>query len=215
MKPVRDFGELRRRGTRQLYKIRGIAAQSVMSPYSREKDRNLSWVTIESLNLWSEFCRAYFLSGLWSARLESGVQVVCGNNIGYNFEQAIGSILLSFNRRVPQAGKLTRRDEPTWHEPKTLITGCTNMGASNLSQVQAALSIGSSVFIHLPTCRNFFAHRNDDTAIKVLTLGQSSYSMFGKIHPFEVLTASAYGRPQSLILDFIDDLWATMELLCA
>jgi hypothetical protein len=215
MKPVRDFGELRRRGTRQLYKIRGIAAWSVMSPYSREHDRNLAWVTIESLNLWSEFCRAYFLSCLRSAQLESGVQVVCKRNTGYSFEQAIGSILHSLNRRVPPAGKLTRRDEPTWHEPQSLITGCTNMDTSNLSQVQAALSIGSPVFTHLPTCRNFFAHRNDDTAMKVLTLGQSSYSMFSTHHPSEVLTRPAYGRPQSLILDFIDDLWATMELLCA
>lgn len=214
MKPVLDFGKLRRRGARQLYKIREVTAWAVSPPYSQEQDRSLTWATIELLNLWSEFCRAYFLSCLLYARLESGIRVTHTSGAGYNFEQAIGSILRSSSRTVPAAGKLTRRNEPTWHDPSSLITG-SNLGMSHLSQVQEALSIGSQVFSHLPVCRNFYAHRNEETALRVLRLGQSSYSIFGRTHPSQVLISPAYGRPQSLILDFVDDLWATIELLCA
>lgn len=106
-------------------------------------------------------------------------------------------------------------DEPVWYQPRTLIKGCTTLGTSHLPQVLNAFSTGTQVFDHLPKCRHFYAHRNEETAQKVLNLGFRSYSINNKAHPSEVLAARAYGRPQSLILDYADDLRDVMQLLCA
>ncbi len=215
MKPARHFGKLRSSGTRRLRRIREVAVGAV-APYSQERDPELAWVTIELANLWTQFCRAYFLSCLRSARLDSGPRVSCQNlaNIPA-FEVAM--IVLAWKRgktRAGRGGKLQGRDEPDWHQPSCLLQGCRIIGASNLHSVQGALSTGTSVFEHLPTCRNFYAHRSKETATKVLNIGLSAYSMGGKTHPSEVLIARAPGSSQSLILDFIDDTEVTIELLC-
>jgi len=216
MKPVRHFGKLRTTGTRRLRKIRKIAAGAVVT-YSPEHDRELAWATVELLNLWSEFCRAYFLSCLRCARLESGQRVLCSNVATIpTFEQAIIALARNMgNKQAGKYGKLRRRDEPTWHQPSCLLRGCKDLGTSHLVKVQSAFSTGSSVFRELPTYRNFYAHRNEDTAQKVLRSGLSSYGIGGKAHPYEVLSARAAGRPQSLILDFIDDTRLAIEFLCA
>ncbi len=131
------------------------------------------------------------------------------------FDQAIIALAQSFgNMRAGRGGVLRRRDEPTWHDPLRLLRGCQNLGTSHLGKVRKAFSTRSSVFYDLPTCRNFYAHRNEDTAAKVLNLGLSSYSIGGKAHPSEVLAARAPGRPQSLILDFADEIRIAMQDLC-
>ena len=123
-------------------------------------------------------------------------------------------MLLYTGKQIPRSSRLTRREEPSWHDPNLLIKGCACFAMSNEQQVQQALSINSDVFSHLATCRNFYAHRNPETAVKVLRLGQESYSIYNVRHPSEVLAAYAYNRPQSLVLDFVDDLWAVTEILC-
>ena len=42
----------------------------------------------------------------------------------------------------------------------------------------------------------------------------SDYSISLRLHPTEILLAPAYNRPQVLILDWIDDIAAVVELLC-
>lgn len=215
MKPVRHFGKLRRVGTRRLREIRKVAVDAV-TPYSQERDRELAWATIELTNLWSEFCRAYFLSCLRSARLESGSRVSCTSvAVVPSFDQALLTLAQNLGTRPrKRPGKLRRRDEPPWHQPSCLLRGCDDLGMSHLSTVRGALSTGFSVFKDLPTCRNFYAHRNEETAKKVLRLGLS-YSIGGKNHPSEVLAARPPGRPQSLILEFVDETRITIEFLCA
>jgi hypothetical protein len=214
MKPVRHLSKLERTCNRRLDKIHAVAAHSV-SLYTATKDKELAWATVELLNLWSEFSRAYYLSCFRSARLGSGARITCSSGANWStFDQLIIALSQSLgNKKAAGSKKLPRRNEPKWHQPNVLITGCTNLGTSHLLQVQSALSISSSVFNDLPTCRNFYGHRNEETAAKVLRLG-SAYSIYGRNHPSEVLASYAYGRPQSLILDFVDDIRNVIQLLC-
>lgn len=78
--------------------------------------------------------------------------------------------------------------------------------------VLAAFSVPTKVFEHLPMMRNFYAHRNEHTARIAKNLARYTIPMRG--HPTEILCTRAYGRPQILILDWIDDITAIVELLC-
>jgi hypothetical protein len=91
----------------------------------------------------------------------------------------------------------SRRDEPTWHDPRTLLTLASDIGVSNLNEVQAAFSLGATYLSNLPTVRNFYAHRNDETFRKVrekailLGLGRN-------IRPSEFVCTVLPSRPQNL-----------------
>lgn len=215
MKPTRHFGKLRRTGTQRLRKIRKTARGAV-TPYSQSHDKELAWATIELANLWSEFCRAYILSCLRSAKLDSGGRVSCNNvAAGTTFDQAIVTLAQNMGKGwAVKGGKIQRKHEPNWNETSCFLKSCNQLGASHLSTVQKALSMGPAVFRNLSTCRNFYAHRSEDTARKVMNLGLTIYSIGGKTHPSEVLAARAARSRQSLILDFIDETEMTIDQLC-
>jgi hypothetical protein len=83
-----------------------------------------------------------------------------------------------------------------------------------LAQVQAALSLQTRVFFDLPSFRNFYAHRNRESAESAILLAKRNYLIAGPNHPSDVLAEPARNRPQALILDWIDDMSAIVELLC-
>jgi hypothetical protein len=106
-----------------------------------------------------------------------------------------------------------RREEPTWHERQTLLKLSSILGASNDSQIQAALSYKTWVFADLPVFRNFFAHRNDETAKRARALA-SHYTVSSQLRPSEILCSVAPGRPQRVLADWLDDLRNVVDLLC-
>ena len=93
------------------------------------------------------------------------------------------------------------------------MISCREIGCSNFIDIQAAFSIQSKVFEHLPTFRNFYAHRNDYTALKAKNIARY-YTISEHNHPSNIIFSYAYGRPQILILDWIDDLKTVVEFLC-
>ena len=117
-----------------------------------------------------------------------------------------------WKRRQPQ--NWHRRDEPPWHVPDTLINSCDEIGCCNYIEIQNAFSIQTKVFDHLRAFRNFYAHRNDETAIKTQKIAQQ-YTIPLPRHPSEILWSPAYRRPQILILDWIDDLDTIVQFLCS
>jgi hypothetical protein len=88
------------------------------------------------------------------------------------------------------------------------------MQCSHYAEVEAALGISTRVFEDLPTFRNFYAHRNEDSARKAVELARRYYLITGFRHPTQVLAQPAYRRPQALILDWLDDLAVIFDFLC-
>lgn len=78
---------------------------------------------------------------------------------------AIGFAILQFTpHAAPNVfGVWHRRQEPSWHDPHTLLHLAATLGFQNLATIQAAFSLGLRVFIDLPVVRNFYAHRNEGT----------------------------------------------------
>jgi hypothetical protein len=142
----------------------------------------------------------------------TGHRVICSNHFRM-FEDALIFAIRRLRSRNYSGGRPLRRDEPAWHDPRTLLTLATDIGVSNVNEVQAAFSLGATYFSNLPTVRNFYAHRNDETFRKVrdkailLGLGRN-------LRPCEFVCMILPSRPQNLISDWLDEIRLTIELLC-
>jgi hypothetical protein len=174
-------------------------------------DESISYVVIESNNLWASFVRAYYLSWFMRPKTIGGQRVRCGRHFA-SFQDAL---LFAIRRRAPRYGDLrpSRRNEPSWHDPNNLLLLASAVGVSNFSQISSALSFGATYSANLPTVRNFYAHRNDDTFRKV----QSKAVLLGlgsNLRPCEFVCAALPSRPQNLLCDWLDEIRLTVELLC-
>jgi hypothetical protein len=85
------------------------------------------------------------------------------------------------------------------------------MGASNYPVILTALSLPARAFTELPVFRNFYAHRNKDTAAQVAGLARS-HLISPKLHPSEVLAARA-GGPNNLVSQYSSELINIMQLM--
>jgi hypothetical protein len=116
-------------------------------------------------------------------------------------------------KRMPPGGAIQRRNEPSSHDVQILMNLFQHVGAPHLTQIQTALSYPTDAFRFLPTIRNFFAHRNADTAGKVrnaaLRLG-----IAGQRKPSDMVCSRRTNRPQSILADWLDDMRAVISLLC-
>jgi len=178
-----------------------------------ERDREMSYVVLEAQNLWTNFTRSYLISCIYKPRRCAGGRVTHGNAI----IQTPGDVTYAANKiaKGPQApAPTTRRDEPSWHETALFGKTCQELQCSHLASVQAALSLQTRVFYDLPPFRNFYAHRNDESAQRAVQLARTQYLIVGPRHPSDALALPAKNRTQALILDWLDDMRAMVDLLC-
>lgn len=212
MRPSRSFEKLLRMASKRLARLRGRAVEG-LALAEPLRDRQFAHVVVESLNLWANFSRSYALSCIFRPKRVAKGRVTISN--AAITSPATVLLLAAQVRRGPAApAPTTRRDEPAWHERDLLLKTCMAMGCSHAADVQGALSGHTTVFDHLPTFRNFYAHRNDESAQKALTLARKQYLIIGVRHPTSALSNPAYKRPQPLILDWLDDMQIVMEFLC-
>lgn len=108
----------------------------------------------------------------------------------------------------------SRRDEPAWHDVTIFIKTCEAIRCSHLGEVQSAMSLHTRVFYDLPLFRNFYAHRNEESAIRALGLARRQYLITRARHPSEAILSPAPKRPQALLLDWLDEMEAVIDLLC-
>lgn len=172
-------------------------------------------VTIDTLNTWTNFARAYYLSGMFGARRTNSARIAVANphlSEQYAIENAIVISRPTAIRRLPAAA-WHRREEPTWHDPNVFQRICAGEGFSNLVEIQAAFSAGYRVFSDLPVFRNYFAHRNQGTLKAAVGLAPL-HGIPATRRPSEILLTRPIGRIQPLILEFIDEIEFTVEYLC-
>lgn len=173
-------------------------------------DRRVAYVAIELMNCWAGFSRALYLSSCRGA-LDSRHRRITILQPLQTDEDAIRFASMRFNPRLTQLSKLTHRNEPAWLDPNVLITLLHDVGASNSGDVAAALSFQGRVLRDLPTIRNFYAHRAENTATKSRRL-MVTYGLSSTNHPTEFCLAYESGRSQSVLLNWIDELTMIQEL---
>lgn len=213
MRPARRFDKLLRMAGRRLARLRAHAAIGLDRGTSRsDRDKHLGFVILEAQNVWANFIRSYLLSLLVTPKRINGGRVSLGNKAIVTPGDLLH--LAAKAAKGPIAPAPTTRREELGHDVNVLVRTCSALQPSNETDVHSALSVQARVFYDLPTFRNFYAHRNEESAKKAIELARQQYLITGARHPTEALSSPAMRRPQALVLDWLDEMQAVMELLC-
>lgn len=196
---MRSVETLRRRTRARLARLRtGLAGALQRS--QRESDVWAAYVAIESLNLWAEFARDYLQCALHHDTTRSGKQLATRFPRGTSLEAALRQIPSAL-RRNP-GSQLTRMCEPAWHSRRHFLKAARLAGLSTVSQVEAAFALPVRFTEDLHVARNFFAHRNSETAANVRRLGPR-YSILRVRHPCDLILGTEPGRPVVVLEDWL------------
>lgn len=201
---------LRRRSRLRLLRLRSILRDSYSLLQHDAALAAAAFVSIDGLNLWSEFARSYLRFALRHDETRSGVPITTGFPRGTTLEQALVQIP-SVLRRPPGA-TLTRLHEPAWHSRRSYLKTARLAGLSTLAQVEAALALPLRFTEDLPVARNFFAHKNSETAEKVRNLARR-YSMARVKHPCDLVLGVAPGRPVVVLEDWLAEIEMVIEIM--
>ena len=144
----------------------------------------IAFVTIETLNFWVRFARSYYFSCAIGAKRINGTRVTFGEIPDHTTFAAL-AFAVKISKRKPVLPPYSWRDEPTWRNPSILLRLFVSGDASNLSELNRAFGVATSVFDQLPKARNFFAHRNFQTKLEVDKLARS-LGMRTPQHPMDL-----------------------------
>jgi hypothetical protein len=187
-------------------------ARGLRPPFSHDDALVASLLLIEVANTWQSFMRRYFLTSAVGGLLAFG-GAVSGSGMSRSGSEALDRAVL-FNR--PNAVKSARgwdyRDEPNWMDPTIVSRTLHHLNLSNASGFTSAMSAGSGSYDRLYSCRNFVAHRNRGTALKVRQLARNE-GVRHNLDPLELPHLPGRARPQSLVCDWLDELIAIVELV--
>lgn len=192
------------------------------SNYAAETGRKYSYIVIESMNCWVLFSRNFLISAALGAYTRNNGRVTSNFNRQSTLQDVIIDAAIFENPRLASSGRPTRihpRQEPTWHDPAVITRLSTALGLSNSVTVSQALSLNATFMRDLPPIRNYFAHKNEDTAERVRQIGRqhgiSGYAGTSsrKKTPIAVIASPALGRPQSILKDWIDEMATTASLM--
>lgn len=215
MTPSRDLSKLATSAIYRFAALRRLLDASFGGVLSEHVSKNIvSTVTVDALNTWTNFSRAFYLSCCVGAYL---------NNHGFistttpfiSFNASIGNAISLYRPSAsPRAsGVWHRRDEPTWHDTGVLLNCCSNVGASNHGLISASLSLGTRVFIDLPVFRNYCGHKNQQTSEAAQALGPN-YGIPATLLPFDILRRVPFNSNEPLIKVWLYDLETVVSLLC-
>ena len=117
MNRCKSLFKLRRTLVARLERLeRRLSASAKLAPH--ERNPVVAYVTIESLNAWSQFSRAFYLSCMLNAKTEARATVAV-MPAGVHLNDAIGLAITRFKSyaKPNSLGEWDRRDEPAWHDP--------------------------------------------------------------------------------------------------
>jgi hypothetical protein len=212
LRRVDRLDDLTEGAARRVIRLRMLVSTAGV-PVSSDLDRALSYVVIESANLWAQFCRAFYISTALRARDAGGHRIVLPP--GTPPADVNDALTLAIHRIRPRLrgknGPWSHRDEPTWHDVSEFLKVMARLKPSNLGTIRAAVSYEPKTLSVLPTARNFYAHKGEATAVKARGIA-ARYGLSTRSSPSSLLCSRAPGRPQPLILDWLDDLRETIKL---
>jgi hypothetical protein len=210
VRPAGRLDRLQRTAQRHVLRLRGLAT-GVSTPATGGAERLVSYVVIETANLWSEYSRAYYLSTAFRARDGHGVRIQLQVGGIRTEEDALTQAILCVKPGLPKRhGPWTPQDEPPWHDRGVLNKIVVNLGASNSRSVSAAAGYGTPATQDLQTVRNYFAHKSQGTAAKMRRLARR-YKHPG-VRPATLMLSVEPGKRQPVLIEWLDDLYAVIGL---
>jgi hypothetical protein len=167
MNPSRRLKSLHGSTNKRLMKLRANVS-GVALPVKPNDDMVVAWTVVETLNLWSGFLRAYYLSGAMSTKTTSGAIVSFRAVTFANKDAAVRFAIRKLKDRSFKKSPISRRDEPTWHDTGKFLNLQKAVNPTNIGQVYSAFSTGTTFTQFLATIRNFYAHRQVGVQILIV-----------------------------------------------
>jgi len=184
---------------------------ALRSPLAPQDHRILSYVIIESANLWAQYSQCLFLSSALGALDRTGTRIVTTPVM--NPSQAID---LAVHAVRPQLRGIQRpwksHELPDFQNKGHLAQTLSYIGASIYEDVDRAVSYPTRVLLDLPTMRNFYAHKAERAARKASALG-SHYGLNRPMSPPLLLCTPPAGRVDILVVEWLADLAAILSLM--
>jgi hypothetical protein len=216
MRPHKSLLKLQKVAIKRLNYFEQLLSTVGSNNSFEQNETTLAYITIELLNTWVNFSRSFYLSCTIFPKTVSGNRITTTMLLN-SFNDAIGVAISQTNRRRSpnNQGIWHRKDEPTWHDPNVIIKICRYIGCSNIAEIESALSGGQTVFTNLPTFRNFFAHRNQQTELAAKTVALQKYGISApQLKISQILLLLPLSETQPLIIIWIVEMKITIELLC-
>jgi len=175
MQCVSDLAKLRDCAIRRVRTLREIVAP-IASPLGSEDKRALAFVTVELDNLIIVTLRQFTKSSLLGSRTAAGYHVTASVR-PHTPQEAAALVFNSLNPagylKLKSPAAIDEEDELVFRDPKRVEKVLTDYAASNLANVQLALSLNAVVFSEVKVCRHFFSHRMRNTVEQVKVLANN------------------------------------------
>lgn len=205
------LGKLEQKTERRLLRLSQILDGAPLA--SDAQDRRVAFVTIEAQNTWMEFCRFFFLGCALGGKDASGQRMVPAVGRYSTVNDALTFAIHEVNPKLRgKTGPWSPRDEPTWHQAGEFSKIMRALNTSNVPNVVSAVSLAPAALKHLPTFRNFYAHRSEHSAKRAQKLA-TDYVVSTQLHPTKILLSYAPGRPRPILREWLDDLVVVVRLM--
>ena len=218
MHPVSDLQKL---ADTLVFRIRRLEA---LARQIAEKDNadcaaQMTYLTVESLVSWANFCRSFYLScTVCSARQIGGGRVSHTRSVITDQRSALVEAIRELKpnalSQVRARRNINSRFEPTWHEKRSLVALSGNLAFPNNATIVAAFSYPTRFMDDLPIIRNFFAHRSQGTARKVEALASRDHGLATLHHPADLVNKTLTGHTEPLLIEWLIDIRAIGLALC-
>ena len=210
MNPRKDLASLHSANARRLQRFQSeVGLLDKLD--DQQRDQAVARVCIESLNQWSNFSRAFYLSCVGGARTKKGTIARTALFSFVNAQAALDYATVSAKPHIRHF-PVKRREEPPWFDPALLLKLTYDLSLTNQASIIAGLSGKTYAFQHMPVFRNFFAHRNEDTHRKTTRIEADLGGPIFKF-PSRYLLHIPTGKTTSVIEEWLIDLSIISDII--
>ena len=193
----------------RIHRLR-LLAREVVVPLDSQSRRALAYVVIESSTIWLEYSKAYYFFSAMKALDRQGTRI-SHQQAFVDEDDALGYAINVARPLVKRKPRYSHRDHPDWRAPGVINKLLEAMKASSLSAWQLGMGMQSHAPSDVFTMRNFFAHKNEESAVKARRL-RTHYGVTQNLSPCELLANVPPQSQQPLVREWLDDLTAMVTL---
>jgi hypothetical protein len=181
---------------------------------SRDRKIIVGYCTLEVVDLWGTFVRAFYVSSALGAQRRRGQRITCAISFARPADALEYAAQWHFLRRNPGGSppRYRQENEPAWHRPNNISRLAGTLSFSNESTITAALSRARRSIDDLVDFRNYFAHRNAYSKASV-TAALYRYAITPEHSVESSLCQKTPRSPAPLIELLLNDVHDTIDLM--
>jgi hypothetical protein len=176
-------------------------------------ETELGGLVINLQTYWSNWCRAFYLSGALGTVSASGAALSSVLGLTSEHDALTVAITGSLSPSRPPPPDWPSNKEPFWHSPATLTQVVSKARFSSAATLGTYLASAPSGLEHLRTVRNYYAHRCEPLRRAALALGPT-YLVGSAKKPSDILLFVEPGRSVTVLERWILDI-GRLHLHCA